>query len=112
MAAFRPLGELVLMFGSLGPPKVIGRRLVSTLAAAAGVIDLSPKLRGLSAGQSPRGTSVVTNALMPICPPRSSGEQFIFRLFALPAGHEITRASLRLSSPESFEEVSRNAGRR
>jgi hypothetical protein len=102
--------QLVLMFGSLGPPTRSEHKLVSTLDAAAGVVGLSPKLHQLSVGSPPRGAYMVRSALLPVCPSVSSRSGFMFRLFALPVSTRDTVASLRRESlSDVLEAITRSA---
>ncbi len=92
--------ELALYVGSFGAPKAVGRgQTISRLAAGAGVVGLRPASDGLAAGALPDGAAVLSDARVPACPPRTPGQQFTFRLFALSGADRITQRTLNSRAP-------------
>jgi hypothetical protein len=87
--------EVVLYFSSYGNPKRLGQsETISKLVAAGAVIRLDPGLHQLRVGRPPQGASVIGERSAQICPPKHPGQRFFFTLYALSAGHRITRADL------------------
>jgi hypothetical protein len=87
----RDAKELVLVSESYTPNRE-GSRVVSSLAAASGVIGLRSSLDELTVGAIPRGSSLVTYSGFPACPPESADYGFIFKLFAVPSSGQVAAA--------------------
>lgn len=103
--------ELVLYFASYGPPKVLAHGGTdSVVSAAAGVVGLKPDVHALAVGGLPRGAVGLSEQHVPICPSRTSGQEFAFELFALSKVYRVTRTLLNSeSSLELLREVGHNA---
>jgi hypothetical protein len=90
--------EAILYMGGFGLPHVRAKgRSFSLVIARSLITGLRPGLRGLTIGGFPDGTHVVTEAGKSLCPPETSGREFVFRLYALPHKRRINASVLNSS---------------
>jgi phosphatidylethanolamine-binding protein (PEBP) family uncharacterized protein len=91
--------ELVLYIGrySNSGSVAAGKLVAPTLIAQSLVIGLKPTLHGLAAGNPPKGALIgyyeVKNKPASLCPPKGATQNFLFRLYALPAKLNISKGS-------------------
>ncbi len=92
--------ELVLYTGGFGSPRniAVGAKFTPLIAASL-IIGLSPKLTGLPVGELPADTLRLVQTHVPVCPPRTGGREFVFKLFALSREQSISKSSLKYESP-------------
>jgi hypothetical protein len=90
--------ELVLYFSSFGSPTIVGNEITNAVSVAF-IIGVHPAQHLLAYGHLPAGVYGLSAPGLPVCPSKTSGRQFVFRLFALPAGSQVTTASFRAKTP-------------
>lgn len=90
--------ELVLYIGRYGNARTVtAGKLAPALIAQSLVVGLKPTLHGLVTGNPPKGALIgyyeVKNKPASLCPPKGATQNFLFRLYALPAKLNISKGS-------------------
>jgi phosphatidylethanolamine-binding protein (PEBP) family uncharacterized protein len=87
-AGTRELGLYVASFMPHGS-NIANSRIVSGSI----MLGLTPDRHSLAVGKLPKGAVVGVDGAVPGCPAHSSGEKFLFRLYALPGAQGTSRGS-------------------
>lgn len=79
-----------MFVGAYSPPKAIAQGGVDrALVAGAGIVGLPPAAHTLAVGPLPGSARSVADSRLPLCPPRASGQEFLFEIFAMPAARSV-----------------------
>jgi phosphatidylethanolamine-binding protein (PEBP) family uncharacterized protein len=96
----RNTGELVLYMGGFGKTRLLKPGVTLTpITSRIVVLGLKPTLHTLDIGPLPKHALGLTEAGVPMCPHRTSGEKLFFKLYALPRGQRVSLASVNTQSP-------------
>jgi hypothetical protein len=85
--------ELILYIGRY-VTKVEANRAVLTVPSASIVLGIDPKARGISMGDWPEGVREISYRPRYGCPSKSGDGNFLFRVFAMSAGGQVTPAEI------------------
>ncbi len=98
--------ELVLYVGDYGSRRAVAPgRSLALITARSLVIGIKPSLHSLAVGAPPKGTHELTRLGLPVCPPEQRGQEFVFRLYALPRRQRVDPDALARQSPSALMEA-------